>query len=196
MPAQRLVQHRRHRGRGADPRDRRARRGVGVVDAMCRRARASCRASRARSAAATATERMFDWPTGWVSVTAAPRRRARLRAADGPQLGRERELVAAGRLEGARGLLHLAVDEVSVPPNASGEQLVGLKMKFVRSIATLIARRRSGTPSDDRRQRVGLDGQVRVARSTRIAARTTTVPRSYGPAIARIATDSPNGAPL
>src|SRR4051794_32821255 len=85
--------------------------------------------------------------------------------------------------------------DFSVAPTASGSQLVGLKMKFGRSIATVTVRSRSGIPW----RIVGSDG-VSIVRcestgSTLIAARTTTVPRSNGPATAWITMTRPNGPP-
>ena len=85
---------------------------------------------------------------------------------------------------------------VSVPWIASGSHVEGLKMNPGRSTSTFTSRRRSGMPC-----RICGSGSASIVRcesvgSTWIAARTTTVPRSNGPASARIAIDRPNGAPL
>ena len=75
-------------------------------------------------------------------------------------------------------------------------QFVGLNMKFGRSTVMLTERICNGIPcriigngSETIRNAV-------VCLSTLIAARTTTVPRSNGPAIAGTTIDNPNGAPL
>src|SRR4051794_9328571 len=79
---------------------------------------------------------------------------------------------------------------------ASTEQFVGLKRKLSRSIVTATPFSRSGMP-----WRIVGSGSASITRwasfgSTRMAARTTTSPRSNGPATARTAIDRPKGAPL
>src|ERR671915_1747796 len=77
-----------------------------------------------------------------------------------------------------------------------GPQEVGLSVKPGRLMSTLIDRNRTGTPLTI----VGSGSETTVmcasTGSTKIACRTTTIPRSNGPATARTAVDSPNGAPL
>jgi hypothetical protein len=85
--------------------------------------------------------------------------------------------------------------DLSVAPTAAALQLVGLNRKFGRSIVTFTLRSRSGMPC----RIVGSEG-VSIVRcesigSTLIGARTTTVPRSNGPASARIEITRLNGPP-
>src|SRR5918992_587366 len=77
-----------------------------------------------------------------------------------------------------------------------GPHDVGLSVKPGRLMSTLIDRNRTGTPFTI----VGSGSDTTVicasTGSTWMACRTTTIPRSNGPAITRTAVDSPNGAPL
>ncbi len=86
--------------------------------------------------------------------------------------------------------------ELICPPTLLAEQLVGLNVKPGRSTLTSTSRTCSGIPSSS----VGSGSETilssAVLRSTKIAARTTTVPRFNGPATAGTTIESPNGAPL
>ena len=77
-----------------------------------------------------------------------------------------------------------------------GPHEVGLSVKPGRFTSTLIDRNLTGTPLTIVGS--GSDTTVMCAStgSTWIACRTTTIPRSNGPAITRTAVDSPNGAAL
>src|SRR5207302_6054775 len=86
--------------------------------------------------------------------------------------------------------------DVNVPVTAIGSHDVGLIVNCGRSSVTSTWRIRSGMPS----RIVGNGSDTAVAcavvGSTYRAWRTTTVPRSYGPASAGTTTASPYGAPL
>src|SRR5579862_5728523 len=86
--------------------------------------------------------------------------------------------------------------DVSVPVTLIGSHDVGLSVKSGRSRSTSIRRIRSGIPS--RIVGSGSDTSVTwaVVGSTYSAWRTTTVPRSSGPASTGTTTASPYGAPL
>src|SRR5918999_2500811 len=77
-----------------------------------------------------------------------------------------------------------------------GPHDVGLSVNPGRLMSTLIDRNLTGTPLTIVGN--GSDTTVMWAStgSTCIACRTTTMPRSNGPAITRTAVESPNGAPL
>src|SRR5262249_29175692 len=78
----------------------------------------------------------------------------------------------------------------------NGSQFVGLTVKFGRFRLIWIERRRSGIPS----RIVGIGSETvvifAVGGSTWTAARTTTLPRSYGPETAGTTTTRLIGAPL
>ncbi len=98
-----------------------------------------------------------------------------------------------------KGLVGLAVAPLELPIvalTAIGEQLVGLRVKLGRSIRAVSERSRSGTPS-----RISGSGSVLtvtwvVSGLTKVAALTTTLPRSKGPATAGVMKTKETGAPL
>ncbi len=84
---------------------------------------------------------------------------------------------------------------------AVGVQLDGLNTNFVRLINTLTCLICNGIPSRMCGIAYGPDGSVVTVNAavigfTSIFARTTTLPRSNGPAFAGFTIDRPNGAPL
>ncbi len=84
----------------------------------------------------------------------------------------------------------------TIPRTAVAAHEVGLNMKPGRSIASAIERIRSGTPLTTCGNGSESTVSAAVARSTSIAARTTTSPRSNGPAFAGTTIERPYGAPL
>src|SRR4029077_4993101 len=86
--------------------------------------------------------------------------------------------------------------ETIVPVICSALQLVGLKTNCGRSIVTLTVCTRSGTPSRICGRGSLVTVSAAVLGSMFSAARTTTVPRLKGPALAGTMIDRPYGAPL
>ena len=101
----------------------------------------------------------------------------------------------AGKAVKAAGSAGLAPPPRSVAPTAIGEQLVGLREKFLRSRLTSTERMSSRAPP----KTCGIGSETAwtwaVSGSTNSATLTTTVPRSNGPAVAGVTTARDRGAP-
>ena len=157
----------------------------------------------------TVVWRMFALPLGWVRIARNFGFCARLVALRPPStlvasFGRNLSLRQAEVLKASTTGKALNADSVvgSEPPPRitplviSFAQLVGLIVKLGLLVLTSIERMLSLAPP--KTSGIGSDtGRIRaVSGSTKRATRTTTVPRSKGPAIAGVSTASESGAPL
>lgn len=145
----------------------------------------------------TLTLAMFAWPAPEATLTCRPAPLALLvfAGAVADSLGANGSPAQPPTWKGEETFSTAPSLEEIVPVTASGAQSVGLNMKPVLFTVRLIAFSRSGTPA----RIFGKASEVTVrwpsCESTAIEARTTTVPRSYGPASACTTTERPNGAP-
>ena len=199
MPRSGTFEHRRDRGRGADARGVGTVRRVGVVDASAgRRGRASCRAWRARSAAPWRPSGRWTRPIGCVSVTFSAAPRATTCALPTARsFGVKASLSQPDAWNGLEVSCVAPSVEVSVLPIV--EPRAARRVEDEAAAVDADRGRCAGAAGCPGRSSAA--GRSRSSGARRRGrrgsrARTTTVPRSYGPAIARIATDRPNGAPL
>ena len=155
--------------------------------------RAAPRAGKVMVAAAMAASpgpaRRTARRAGW-RLRARPSRRWRA------SLGLKPSLSQPPDLEGVLGLRRRAACAIDVGETDIGSQLVGLRVKSGRSMLASSERRRSGMPSRIRGSGSELIVICAVTGSRKIAARTTMLPRSKGPATAGAMKARESGAPL